>query len=246
MNSPCTVETSNLSYRWIKAVRVAMQHQGEIELLTVSITGFQGAQPEENSTVRKELDRSLRENGKFSCHTVANTIFPLSLWNKANGAQALYARYLRILPKLGRCCRVNAYGLYFGRMIQYGAGRINQLDHIITTRRDRQNSRRSALQVVIFDPAKDHTHQRRRGFPCLHQVTFTPTANGGLAVTGYYPVQYLYEKAYGNYLGLYRIGSFVAHELSLRLNKITCISNIAIFDMPGQNKFKDFIMSVEE
>jgi len=65
------------------------------------------------------------------------------------------------------------------------------------------------------------------GFPCLHQVCFTPIGtNGceGLAVTGFYATQHIFEKAYGNYLGLYRLGHFVAHEMKLRLVRMTCIS----------------------
>ena len=65
------------------------------------------------------------------------------------------------------------------------------------------------------------------GFPCLHQVCFTPLGgNGreGLAVTGFYATQHVFEKAYGNYLGLCRLGHFVAHEMNLRLVRMTCIA----------------------
>ena len=61
---------------------------------------------------------------------------------------------------------------------------VNQLDHIIDTFR-RGNHRRSALQVSIFDPTRDHKHCRQLGFPCLHQVAFLPETNT-LTITGYY------------------------------------------------------------
>lgn len=40
------------------------------------------------------------------------------------------------------------------------------------------------------------------------------------------PTQYLFEKAYGNYLGLYELGRFMAHELSLELAQLNCIASV--------------------
>ena len=49
----------------------------------------------------------------------------------------------------------------------------------------------------------------------------------GLAVTGFYATQHVFEKAYGNYLGLCRLGQFVAHELGLKLVRMTCVTALA-------------------
>ena len=46
-------------------------------------------------------------------------------------------------------------------------------------------------------------------------------------MTGFYATQHVYEKAYGNYLGLCRLGQFVAHELGLRLVRMTCVTALA-------------------
>src|SRR5262249_6257528 len=128
----------------------------------------------------------------------------------------------------------NRNGLYFERMIAYGAAeeRINQLEHVIQTYRG-DNHRRSALQITIFDPHSDHTNQRQRGFPCLQSVSIAPLSSGDLAITGYYPVQYVFAKAYGNYLGLCRLGKFMAHELQLQAVRMTCIAAVAV---RGENK----------
>jgi len=61
----------------------------------------------------------------------------------------------------------------------------------------------------------------------MQQVVFTPCGNGEMTVTAFYAVQYLFEKAYGNYLGLCRLGNFMAHEMGLRLTQLTCIASIA-------------------
>jgi hypothetical protein len=40
-------------------------------------------------------------------------------------------------------------------------------------------------------------------------------------------MQYLFERAYGNYLGLARLGEFMAHEMGLRLERVVCFSAVA-------------------
>ena len=40
-------------------------------------------------------------------------------------------------------------------------------------------------------------------------------------------MQYIFERAYGNYLGLSRLGSFVAQEVGLKLEQMNCVAAIA-------------------
>jgi hypothetical protein len=62
----------------------------------------------------------------------------------------------------------------------------------------------------------------------MHQVAFLPnTAAHSLQVVGFYPMQYLYERAYGNYLGLIRLGQFMAKEMNLQLEAMSCVSIVA-------------------
>ena len=168
--------------------------------------------PSEVPSIRTILDQTLSGFGKHSCSTVASTIFPSSLWDPKKHRKELFARYEKILPDL-RKYHGNANGLYFERLI--GFREFNQLNHIIETRLG-GNHRRSAFQATIFDPNRDHTNQRQRGFPCLQQVIFSPRKNQELSITGVYATQYIFERAYGNYLGLYHLGQFVAHELGPR------------------------------
>ena len=60
---------------------------------------------------------------------------------------------------------------------------MNQLQHVIDTYK-LGNHRHSALQASIFDPSRDHTNSRRRGFPCLQQVAFG-VSDGTLELTGF-------------------------------------------------------------
>ncbi len=52
-----------------------------------------------------------------------------------------------------------------------------------------------------------------------------------MAVNGFYAMQYLFERAYGNYLGLCRLGNFVAHELGRELVQMNCMIGIGKVDV---------------
>jgi len=142
----------------------------------------------------------------------------------------------------------NPHGTYFERMIQFGGQEspVNQLEQVIATWVEHRNHRHSALQVSIFDPHHDHKHNRRLGFPCLHQVCFTPLGeNGveGLAVTGFYATQHLLTKAYGNYLGMIRLGHFVAQAIGLKLARMTCFSAKVVL---GDGITKEILRSLHQ
>ncbi len=230
MGRTLTIEEDNLSVAWARALFNVVE-AGEISPLTVVISGFSDGEPKEVPAVRHLLDDALGADAKgLSCHEVANTIFPVSLWNPRADRQQLYERYLRIMPRVLKYRR-NWHGVYFQRLIAYGHdksynGGVNQLEHIIQTWHG-GNHRKSALQAAIFDPRKDHTNQRMRGFPCLQQVAFAQQGSDGLSVTGFYATQYIFERAYGNYLGLCRLGRFMAQEMGRQLTQVSCVASPA-------------------
>ena len=242
MSRSLIIEEDNLSVAWARAF-IRVVDAGEIAPLTVVIRGFSGGEPLEVEPIRQLLDDALGvEEKPLSCDEVANTIFPISLWNPRADRQQLYERYLQIMPRVLRDHR-NRHGVYFQRLIAFGHNgadkvSVNQLERIIQTWH-RGNRRRTALQAGIFDPHKDHTHQRRRGFPCLQQVTFAPQGADGLAVTGYYATQYIFKRAYGNYLGLCRLGRFMAQEMGRQLTQVTCVASPA-----KRDKTKGFLQDL--
>ncbi len=230
MSKPKIIEDANLSEAWSRAF-LQVRDPGEVSPLVVMIKNIAGGKPLEQSVIRESLDIALEAKGRPSCQTVANTIFPNGLWNREAERRCLFERYLSVYPRLRRSDTRNKYGLYFQRLIAFGCndqgrGGLNQLEHILTTW-NKGNHRRTALQASLFDPNKDHTHQRQRGFPCLQQVAFAPIGQGGLEITGFYATQHMIEKAYGNYLGLSWLGQFMAQEMGLTLDQITCIASPA-------------------
>jgi hypothetical protein len=237
-----TISHKNLSVAWSLAFLKLMEHGcGEITPLVVSITGFENGEAQEDESIRELLDAELKKRKKATCDTIANTIFPLSMWNPKAPNSALYERYKKAWPRI-RHCGANHRGVYFHRFIAFEKAErpINQLQHVIDTWRI-GNHRHSALQASVFDPRRDHTNSRQLGFPCLHQVSFTPLGtNGqdGLTVTGFYGTQHIFEKAYGNYLGLCRLGRFMAKGMGLTLTKVNCIASLAkLGDGYSKNEF---------
>jgi hypothetical protein len=235
------IEDDNLSRAWARAILPMVVRGGVHELapLCVSITGFDDGVAREDHAVRNSLDAALNAAGKQDCHTVANTIFPHSMWNPKAPRSALFERYTQSLPRMMKASKKNRHGMYFQRLVQGGPdSHPNQLDFVIATYTARPAVRRSALQVAVYDAKRDQTAAAQRGFPCLQHVTFAPVGDG-LNVNAFYATQYAFERAYGNYLGLCRLGQFVAHELELTLARVTCFTGILLRDnVPARSKQK--------
>ena len=85
------------------------------------------------------------------------------------------------------------------------------------------------FQASIFDPGRDHVADAQLQFPCLQHVTFEPTSEG-LVVNAFYATQQLFAKAYGNYLGLARLGAFMASEMHLSLIRLNVSVGVAKLD----------------
>jgi hypothetical protein len=224
---PMLIEEDNLSRAWVRAVEALMQPGANALaplVVTVRLPG-DGQIPLVQS-IGNYIDAALTAGGVPSSRTTANLIFP-SFWNPARPRSELFERYRRMLPRIRRA-PLNHDGVYFERLIAFGenGAERNQLEYIISTYAA-GNHRRSALQASILDPRADQTNQRQRGFPCLQQVSFTPDRKLGLTVTGYYATQYLVDRGYGNYVGLCRLGQFVAHELGQECTRMTCVAAVA-------------------
>jgi hypothetical protein len=225
------IEDNNLSRAWAR-VLVALAQPGvdEIVPLQVTISDFDPESSIEIPAIRSALDEDLKAKKLFSSETVASTIFPQSMWNPKLPRENLFARYSTVLPALKKC-KQNMNGIYFERFTAHGSKKFNQLDFILKSRlgdeHRKGNKRRSVLQLCVMEPDRDLTNQPLRGFPCLQQVSFAPHGRDELAVNGFYATQFIYQKAYGNYLGLFNLGRFVAHELGLRLTQVTCFTGIA-------------------
>ncbi len=200
--------------------------------LSIEVKGFDSqGDVIENNFIRNKFDNFLQHKSLQPIRTVANTIFPENLWNKRLERKILYNRYNLIIPKLLKCPK-NRLGLYFNRMINYpgGSGNINQLEEIISYYKS-GTRRRSAFQISIWSPEHDLKNVPQRGFPCLQHIVFAPNKNK-LVSFAFYASQYLFERAYGNALGICNLSKFVAHELGIELNSVKIFVGIEKLNMP--------------
>ncbi|HEX8017459.1 MAG TPA: hypothetical protein VF465_19685, partial [Flavobacterium sp.] len=221
MNIPVLIEENNLSKAWCKVLQHIIDNSGnEITPLVLTLSDF-----DEDNTIKNELNKDLAEHQLDSIDIVSETIFPQSLYlfNKSN-RQELFRLYLEnVLPRLKKIDKRNSAGTYFERLIAFGDSKKNQLEIIIDSlSEDSKIKRRSKSQAAIFDPLKDHKNGVFQSFPCLQHVSFYKSENGGLIINSFYAMQYLYQRAYGNWLGLINLGKFVAQQAGLELERFNC------------------------
>lgn len=229
-NSPLFIDEPNLSHAWGKAFLHIIDNPGsEITPLLVTVTNFSNGIPQEDANIVDELNRTLKSYNEQKIHTVANTIFPQNLWQYSNfNRQKLFDVYIKSLPRFKALARYkNWRGLYFERLVNYGEGLLegNQLEFIINQYNSRSGVRRSMLQASIFDPKRDHVTTAQLGFPCLQHISFVPSKKG-LTINAFYATQQIFQKAYGNFLGLCRLGNFMAHEMKLDLERMNCFVGV--------------------
>jgi len=227
-----TIESPDLSVAWGQALITAASARADsIAPVIVSVGGFDGELPPENARIRAAADKLLVKEGKNPVRVSAMTIFPWEMWQRRGRPPCgkfcdLCVRQLA--PRLKARDVRNRNGIYFERMMAFDgrkAGKqrvVNQLAFVIELLKRQRMPRRSALQLACFDPAKDHTGQPVRGFPCLQQVSLTHDGGNRLAVNAYYPTPYILDRAYGNYLGLCHLGAFVAHQTDMKFVRLNC------------------------
>lgn len=85
------------------------------------------------------------------------------------------------------------------------------------------------FQASIFDPERDHKGSSiYLPFPCLGYISFVPNnKDKTLVLNAFYATQKILEKGYGNYLGLCRLGHFMAHEMGLTFERMNCFVGVA-------------------
>lgn len=237
--APLLVTSGNLSAAWSEVFIHIIDHPGtQIAPLVLSITGFdEHGVAAEDAAVRSALDAALTLEDQYNTEDVAYTIFPQRLWTMAKGnRKTLFEFYRMAFPAYQAANRsLNRKGLYFERLVNYGRGPKggNQLEWILSQYEERHGVRKSMLQASVFDPEHDHVADAQISFPCLQQVSFTPSP-AGLVVNAFYATQQVFNKAYGNYLGLAQLGAFMAHEMKIPLARINIMAGIEKLDKIGK------------
>lgn len=248
------ISHDNLSLAWSEALRYLVDNGGKGVHLAVAIR--RPLEPEVDA-IRSTLDAFIAERRQsapnvWPISTVANTMFPAAFYR--TGRENARARLYELHAKAQRMQqRMRNPENYFNRLVAYpvpGDEPFNQLEYIvdrlITQQRPRKGGRggplSSAYEVGLTAPAgadlRVHAPGQDRnilGFPCLSHISFTLEA-GVLNLAALYRNQYFVTRAYGNYLGLARIGNFIAQEAGVELGEVLCLATHADAQFNDFNK----------
>lgn len=243
-----------MSEAWAQAIdRVAAEPGGRLVHLVMTVT-----EPgTEVAAVRSVIDDALDGAGAQSVDTVAETIFPSSLYPDPSidwcpgissdlqteldeAARALYDSYGQMLPLLTTASG-NSRGTYFGRMISWpgkAAGGPNQLAARVLSLRREANAGRRTNNTLDMDIAADST-ESVDGLQ-IYAATDKRTRGfpclthidftlykGRLHCTAVYRHQYLVEKAYGNMLGLSALMHFLCQQSGHELGELVVHATMA-------------------
>jgi hypothetical protein len=253
-HSACSfnVERDDLSLAWAEVfLKLLSPGTTEICPLSISITGFSELSlPKETVAVRERLDKLLVAEGvTIDTETVAFTIFPDEYWKLANKSRAEFFNLYRqsFIRIQDWNAKNNKRGSYFQRLVDYEGNDEghNQLAWILNEFERRPNQRISQFQATTFNPLLDHTTTAQLEFPCLQHVSFVPMRDGSLTMNAFYATQQIFRKGYGNYLGLCRLGAFMAEEMGLSLSRVYINVGVARMDVTKTNplvvEFSDYL-----
>ena len=188
----------------------------------------------------ERLDKLLQRGERSSVCTVANTIFPMALYQN-HGNAGVYERYNKLWPSLSKLPQ-NRRGTY-ARRILYRKGPdgkvISPLKLVVERLKNavgQSNPKRAAYEMGVVDPFADlpvcdpALDKSIMGFPCLSHLSFKIDDGGALMLTAIYRSQYYISRALGNLVGLAWLQHFVAAETGIPTGSLVCIATMAVLD----------------
>jgi hypothetical protein len=245
------VAAPDVSFAWLAACEAMMAEPPVAYHTVVRIEN----PLREDSGIRAGLERILEAHCHQPVSTVANTIFPSAIASSSEDHLELARRYTTMLPTLKRLSPKNDRGTYFGRLIAFPGprGPVNQLDVIITRLRKELAKKAcgtgplsAAYEAAFINPAAEGadtgldapvvaaaqvvvpgSDTRFPGFPCLSHCSFELDRQGRLHALAQYRSQRMVERAYGNYLGLGLLLSYIAACAGLSCGELTVTAGYA-------------------
>ena len=175
--------------------------------------------------------------------TVANTIFPQSLYRRHGAPEFFNVFNDKILCKIRKNDRWSGY--YFERMTNWpGSDGVtkNQLWDIVQRIKSPKVRARNKFELSIYDPNRDVDNSPYGG-QCLSHLSFKVIKGdpGTLRLTVMYRNHYYIQKLLGNVIGLGQLLAFIAHETGLAVGPLTIHSTNAVIDLPNQTGRSDLI-----
>jgi thymidylate synthase len=187
---------------------------------------------EEDRLIARELDKLLADH-ELSVSTVANTIFPQSLYERYGSPQFYDIYAEKIFPKIhGQA----DWGRYFERLIRFPLCQgkkdsINPLQNLISKMKEQiegGHTFRNVYELTIYDPRRDAGRNMNR--QCMSFLSFKLTEDHKLLLTAVYRNHYYMQRLLGNLVGLGRLQRFVAKEVGIGTGPLTVLSTHAEVD----------------
>ncbi len=238
----CIIKGKNLTQAWIKALTHIIENRGECLNLMVQIVNPKRTQ----SLIDKKYDRIVKKYRLLNTKNVANTIFPQRLYEIVNKNRVkLYEKYNnKMYPKIK-----TRWGTYFKRMIDWPfvekETEINQLEFIISRLIDRKRIYRHAYTILICSPERNFGQPV--GAPCLNYLTLQiDSKDKRISMLAVYRNQDFIRRAYGNYIGLSNLQSFICEQSKFKVGCLTILSSHAyISSSPSRKELEKFIKEIK-
>ncbi|WP_143544415.1 MULTISPECIES: hypothetical protein [unclassified Rhodococcus (in: high G+C Gram-positive bacteria)] len=264
------ISGENISDSWVKAYD-ALSREADCSAVNMTITVEDPST--EIKAIRREIDLDVAAR-KFagerafnkSVHTVANTIFPISLYRPGR-PDAFYQA--AATGQSGRNGNITSWGpnsgTYIGRLLRYPTydkGHFNQLERVLknldadlnyqdcyeisldsdtlTTLPDNNLPRSASASTYV--PAYDNYY---RGGQCLSHISLNLSKEKRLSMTALYRHQTYLSRAYGNFLGLSRLLHFLVRESrkDLRVGELMIVASHAEIEKEARSRRQILVRS---
>jgi thymidylate synthase len=212
------ISATDLSHAWLEAVRLVAGTQGRkaVHVLlriadpTIEDAAIRAAAQslidQRNTTGRADMP---------DIGTTRNTIFPAAWARRTAGPAELATYYRDRYTKEGLLgFNQNGRGTYFGRIVAYPretgapADQLSDTVRKIKAELKKGSNKSSRYEINIYNERKDRSPM---SFPCLAHLS-VHLHHREVHLQAIYRNEYLIGRAYGNYLGLAQLQSYIADE----------------------------------
>ena len=247
------IDADTRTEAWMKAAEFLLCNGPSLNLvLGIHSPRNRGPYP----TARRYIDEFLIREGKFSMHTVAETIFPGYEYRRL-GLQGVFNVYPEeIYPKIKKHRNIS-WGTYAYRLVrrQKADGKdMNPLEQLIQkmkAERDASGPKKSCYELGIAEGEYDlplyntaEDGRRRMGGPCLSHLSFK-LFNGAVHLAALYRSHDYSYKVPGNLLGLARLQECVACETEQQMGSLVVHSTYAYLS-GSKTKIRELLTDIGE
>ncbi len=222
------VDGNNCLDAWQNGCRTILDNGGDVYNLFTTITN-----PDyfERDWVFTYNPKKI-SNRSSSLNDVINTIFPYKIREPTR--EKFYSHYLELHRSSKRigARKKKRWGTYFERMICFGSKKVNQIEEIINVIKNDERHLKSLNPIHITSCEYDSL-RKRLGNPCLQYIQFTFAEKDTIDATVVYRNHDFLKKAFGNFIGLGMLLSFIAQQTNKKVGTLSCLSAHAFTDHKG-------------